>query len=461
MDPSEIIAESSASEPVLRKNKSFANFIITESLGAFNDNVFRQVVLLLAAGHLVMGIDFQTVVQLLFALPFLLLSGLAGEIADRYSKGWLMVVCKVGEIVVMLAGLVVFLIFARVSDDQTLMLILLAVVAFFMGAQSTFFGPPKYAGLPEFIRKDELQMATGITQMTTFLAIVVGFSTAGILVDLFSDKLWIAGLVAVAIAVAGTLSSLGIKRCPASDPGRQLSVRSMWNMLPILNQIRKNDRVLFDVFIVYSWFWLVGSVALTAINNYGLFHLGMSNFGTSWMVALVSVGIAIGSMLVGKLSGTRIWMGAIGPGLIGMVICMGLVAFIPVYQPTVADIEAATASGNGEVIPLAPLGIRLIAFVIFTLMGVSVGFFTVPLMTFVQRRPKPEDRGSVFAAFNWFSWLFIVAASVIYGLGMTLTGYQAHYLLGVMGVLTAVVGWFYVNKIVKGLRQDVPEYIKM
>lgn len=443
----------------LRSNKSFFNFIVTESFGAFNDNVFRQLVLLLAAGHLVMGVDFQTIVQLLFALPFLILSGLAGELSDRFSKGWLMVVCKVGEILVMLAGLAVFIVFAKVSTDVTTMLTLLAIVAFFMGAQSAFFGPPKYAGLPEFVRKDELQMATGITQMTTFLAIVIGFSTAGALMDLYSDKLYIAGWFMVAIAIIGTVTSLGIKRCRPSDPNRKISVSSMWNMLPVLKNIIKNDKLLFDVFVIYSWFWLVGSVALTAINNYGLFHLGMSNFGTSWMVALVSIGIAIGSVWVGKISGKKVWMGAIGPGFIGMVICMIAIAFIPVYQPTLADIEAANAGTSA--IPLAPVSIRTMAFVVCALLGVSVGFFTVPLMTFVQRRPKEEDRGTVFAAFNWFSWLFIVAASVIYGLGMALTNYQAHYLLAGMGVLTAIVGYFYIRRIVTRLKDDTPDFVKI
>ena len=452
--------EQSDSQPkTLKSNKSFFNFIVTESFGAFNDNVFRQIVLLLAAGHLVMGIDFQTIVQLLFALPFLLLSGLAGALSDRFSKGWLMVLCKIGEIAVMLAGLAVFVVFANASANTTLMLVLLAFVAFFMGAQSAFFGPPKYAGLPEFVRKDELQMATGITQMTTFLAIVFGFSTAGALMDLYADKLHIAGWFMVAIAIIGTLTSLGIKRCAPTDPDRKITVSSMWNMMPVLKNIIKHDKVLFDVFVIYSWFWLVGSVALTAINNYGLFHLGMSNFGTSWMVALVSIGIAIGSLWVGKISGDTIWMGAIGPGFIGMVVSMILVAFIPVYQPTLSDIEAAT-SGTG-VIPLAPLGIRIMAFIVFTMLGVAVGFFTVPLMTFVQRRPKEEERGKVFAAFNWFSWLFIVAASIIYGLGMALTGHQAHYLLAGMGVLTAFVGYFYIRRIVRRLKDDTPDYVKL
>jgi len=143
--------------PLPVQNRSFLAYLATQALGAFNDNVFKQMVLLLAVGYVAVA-DFQSVVQLLFALPFLLFSGFAGDVSDRFSKSQLMVRCKLAEIGVMGFGFLAFLWFTRDSTGTAppTGLWLLAGVTFFMGSQSAFFGPPKYGGLPELVRKDDL-----------------------------------------------------------------------------------------------------------------------------------------------------------------------------------------------------------------------------------------------------------------------------------------------------------------
>lgn len=450
--------------PPLHRNRSFYSFIATESLGAFNDNVFKQLVLLLCVGHMVAGFDFQMIVQFLFALPFLLFSGLAGDIADRYSKGKLMVFYKVAEIVAMLLGLAVFFYTHSFTggDGRATFFWLLAAVTFLMGAHSAFFGPPKYAGITEMVKKADLGMATGITQMTTFLAIVLGFSFAGYLMDNFRTELHIPGAIAVGIAVLGTITALGIKRNPPSDPNKQISLRSLYSMAPILGQMMKKDRLLFDVMVIYSWFWLVGAVALTAINNYGLFHLGMSNMATSQMVSIVSIGMAIGSLIVGRMSRGKVRIGLIKPGLIGMVVCLIGLIFLPVNYVTPEMIHQAGEMKDGlPGVPEAALWVKIAAFAIFFLLGGFVGFFTVPLMAFVQARPRLEEKGQVFAAFNWLSWLFIVAASGVYGLGMLLCASQAHWLLAALGALTLLVGILMIPGIFRRLGEEKPDYIQL
>ena len=251
--------------PLPFKNKSYLFFLATQGLGAFNDNVFKQLVLLLSVGYLAGEVEFHAVVQFLFALPFLLFSGLAGDLSDRYSKGWLMTVCKIAEIAIALTGVAAFLVAVDPASDSTrvpVYLWLLALVAFCLGTQSAFFGPPKYGGLPELVRDSDLAPATGLTQMTTFLSIIFGVAIAGLLADIFADRLYIAGLVTVSIAVVGTLTSLGIKKCPASEPARRISMKSFISVLPTIVQTFRKDPLMLRIMLIYSWFWFVGGMSL-------------------------------------------------------------------------------------------------------------------------------------------------------------------------------------------------------
>ncbi|HEX9792969.1 MAG TPA: MFS transporter, partial [Planctomycetota bacterium] len=335
--------------PLPYRNKSFLAFLATQFLGAFNDNVFKQLVLLQCVRYTVLGMDLQSLVQLLFALPFLLLSGLAGDLADKVGKGWMMQVCKAAEILVMLAGLGAFWLGASVAGagaaagEVPPFLWLLAGVTFLMGTQSAFFGPPKYGGLPELVRSEDLSPATGLTQMTTFLAVIFGVSFAGYLFDAFGDRLWIPGTVVVGIAIAGTWTARGIARNEAADPERRITARSLLSVLPTLRRIRRSDRLLWLAMLLYSWFWLVGGVSLTAINAYGRLQLGLSNVETSLMVASLSLGIAAGSALVGRLSPGRVRFELSRRGLVLMAVCLIALAFVPAHAPTPQELDQFVA----------------------------------------------------------------------------------------------------------------------
>ena len=147
-----VSANSVTPPPLSLKHRSFLCFLATQAFGAFNDNVLKQLVLLLGVGYLIAGVGYQAIVQFLFAITFLIFSGIAGDLADRYSKGRIMTLCKVAEIFIALAGVGVFVMAAGESSNSNeapLYLWLLALVIFTLGTQSAFFGPPKYGGLPE------------------------------------------------------------------------------------------------------------------------------------------------------------------------------------------------------------------------------------------------------------------------------------------------------------------------
>jgi len=455
--------------PLPIKNRSFLFFLGTQALGAFNDNVFKQLVLLLGVGYLMAGIEYQAVVQFLFALPFLLFSGLAGDIADRISKGRLMVFCKVAEIIIALLGVGAFLMIATAQPDSgsaPLSLWLLAAVTFLLGTQSAFFGPPKYGGLPELVRPSDLITATGLTQMTTFLAIIFGVALAGLLADLLVGRYYLAGLVTVSIAVLGTLVSLGIARNLPADPQRQISARSFTSILRTLSDIFRHDRLMMRVMVIYSWFWFVGGVALTAINAFGRFQLGMTNFETSLMVATTSLGIAIGSVLVSRLSHGKVRLGLVVPALLLLVTCLLAFIFLPVHNPTADDIlrfneikQSPELLESVRIIPAAPYAIRVTAFSLFFLLGIASGFYSIPLLTFIQSRPQLSEKGKVFAAVNWFNWVFILAAALVYGAGMAVLANRANLLLAILGVLTMLMGALFLPGIFRRIREERPDFV--
>ena len=455
--------------PLPVKNRSFLCFLGTQALGAFNDNVFKQLVLLLGVGYLMAGVEYQAVVQFLFALPFLLFSGLAGDIADRISKGRLMVFCKVAEIIIALLGVGAFLTITTAnshSGSAPLSLWLLAAVTFLLGTQSAFFGPPKYGGLPELVRPADLTTATGLTQMTTFLAIIIGVALAGLLADQLIGRYYLAGLVTVSIAVLGTLTSLGIARNPPADPQRQIAARSFTSILRTLTDIFRHDGLMLRVMLIYSWFWFVGGVALTAINAFGRFQLGMTNFETSLMVSTTSLGIAIGSVLVSRLSHGKVRLGLVVPALLLLVVCLLAFIFLPVHNPTPDDIlrfneikDSPELLETTRIMPPAPFAIQTTAFSLLFLLGIASGFYSVPLLTFIQSRPQSSEKGKVFAAVNWFNWIFILAAALVYGAGMAALSNRANLLLAIVGGLTLLMGIALLPGIFRRIRQERPEFV--
>jgi MFS family permease len=414
------------------------------------------------------GVEYQAVVQFLFALPFLLFSGLAGDIADRISKGRLMVVCKVAEIIIALLGVGAFLMISTAqshSGNAPLSLWLLAAVTFLLGTQSAFFGPPKYGGLPELVRPADLTTATGLTQMTTFLAIIIGVALAGLFADLLIGRYYLAGVATVCIAILGTLTSLGIASNPPADPQRRIAARSFTSILRTLADIFRHDGLMLRVMFIYSWFWFVGGVALTAINALGRFQLGMTNFETSLMVSTTSLGIAIGSVLVSRLSHGKVRLGLVVPALLLLVVCLLAFIFVPVHNPTPDDILRFNEIKNSpellestRIIPPAPFTIHATAFSLFFLLGVASGFYSVPLLTFIQSRPQFSEKGKVFAAVNWFNWIFILAAALVYGAGMAALANRANLLLAIIGGLTLLMGIAFLPGIFRHIEQERPEF---
>lgn len=383
--------------PALYRDASFWGVIVTQFLGAFNDNLFKQLMLLLSLKVSLQ--DRQPVAMFVFSAPFLIFSGYAGYLADRFSKRAIIVWAKVAEIAIMLLGLVAFLAFALGGFPGLLM------VLFLMGTHSAFFGPSKYGILPEMLRPRDLPRANGVMLMTTFLAIIFGAASAGTLSDLSmgagrplsesAQQLSLASLVCVGIAVMGTLTSLLVRPLPAAVP----HLRFVWSSLAVTRATRDmlwRDRPLLGAVVASSIFWMVAGVAQQAVNSLGKVQLELNDTRTSILLAMIGVGTMIGSILAGRLSRGTADFRVLRWGGWGLVATLVLVS-LP-----------------------GPVHGHLLGFwgslLVLTGLGICGGLYAIPLQVFMQSRPPEGQKGRMIAVMNQANFAAILLSSGVYWL---------------------------------------------
>lgn len=380
---------SHAAQPKLLRDPSFWAMAVTQFLGAFNDNLFKQILLLLAVGAAVQG-----EAQAIFAAAFLLFSGVAGWLADRTSKRKLIIYSKMAEIVVMVAGMIGFMYYPSVGLAGML------VVLFFMGLQSAFFGPPKYGILPETIRESDLPRANGIFLMFTFVAIIAGVALAGIVKErLAAANLWQASIICVAIAVLGTITSFGVWKVPAAMPNAKLRRQDLFIPGEMIRLIRSNREILLAL-LVSSVFWMLGGVVQTTVNALGVDQLKVGDDWTSLLAAMMAVGIPVGCVLGGYLSAGSINPRIVGVGAYGMFICLVLLSL----------------PGGPKQHLLGYWG----SVPVLVALGFFTGMFVVPIQVSLQVLPPPDDKGRMIATMNQANFAGILLGGVLFSFATTL-----------------------------------------
>ncbi len=421
--PSATEADSGAGLAALAASPVFAGVVITQFLGAFNDNYFKQMLLLkcveferVTAETFGQGIDLQPYAMAAFALPFVLLSGLGGYVSDRYSRRRVIVLCKVGEIIVMSCALLVLLF--TDTGTRTQLMLLIGVLAL-MGGQSALFGPSKYGILPELFSRRQLLPVNGTVQMTTFLAIIFGMALAGIALDVLQDSLWYASVVAVAIAAAGTLTSLLIRPTEAHDPTLPLRMemlfvpRDTWRLI-------FRQRFLWKCLLMASLFWFIGGVTQPAVNSLGELVFSMSKTRTSLMAASIGVGIALGCIVSGTQS-RRPEDGARWVVLGGWMIVLAL-SLITVLSSGL--LGRPLPSAQQETILAGILHADVMEWLLrgsMFFLGFSAGIFVIPIQVYIQEAPPPEQKGRVIGALNLLSWIGILLSAGFVGLAARIT----------------------------------------
>ena len=380
----------------LLTKQRFLPYFLTQAFGAFNDNVYKNVLLILIAFAApgTLPINSDLVINLaagLFILPFFLFSASAGVLADKYDKALIMRVVKMAEIMIMSLAAVAFL-----TESYMALLVLL----FLMGTQSAFFGPAKYALLPQHLKREELVSGNALVETGTFLAILLGTLLAGVIANQENATV-IAATSVVCFAVIGYLSSRWIPEAKPSNPDIPFKWHPVRQTRHTLSIARK-DKTIFQCVMGISWFWFLGACYLTQFPNFAKLHLGGSAAAVSVLLTLFSIGIAIGSLLCDRLSGHRIEPGIVPLGSLGITL-FG------------ADLMFATP----EVVPAAQSFLTFVTnpellrvFISLTMLGVSGGIFIVPLYAMMQSRAKEEERAQVIAANNIWNAIFMVVSAI-------------------------------------------------
>src|SRR5262252_4944796 len=251
------------------KQRGLQPFLWTQFLGAFNDNLFKIVVSMLAVrvvGAAGAGRELS-IVSAVFILPFLLFSGYAGQLADIYSKRSVLIITKSLEIVATGIGLVAF---------ATGHLYFTYVTLFLIAVQATFFSPAKYGILPEILPDSDLSRANGVLEMSTFVAIVAGTALGGYMFDTLRDRMWVIGLTVVAVAVTGTALSFRIPRVPAAAPERRVAL-DPWREIRLGIKTLRKSRVLWLTAIGNSYFWFLGALLQLVMVLFGSKTLGLAD----------------------------------------------------------------------------------------------------------------------------------------------------------------------------------------
>jgi len=375
--------------PRLFRDASFWGIGVTQFLGAFNDNVFKQLVLFVCVLKAVgdRADNAQGTAMLVFAIPFVALSGFSGFLADRYSKRTIVVLSKVLEIVVMTLGLLAFL-----SGSLNA----LFAVLFCMGAQSAFFGPSKYGIMPELFRQKDLPRANGWFLMTTFIAIIFGVALAGTLMETFRDQIWVTSAICIGIAVVGTISSLFVRTTPVAHPGLEFHAGALFIPRETRVLLWENRRLL-KVLVVTSLFWCTGAVYQLAVNDIGILQLDIGEETTGYLGACAAIGIAVGCVAAGRLSHGTFHAGIVRIGATGMMLTLLLLA--------------APGSARGGTL----LGTGGTAFALVVL-GIFAGLFAVPLQVYIQAKSPTAQKGRLVATMNVLNWLGIAFSGVYHKL---------------------------------------------
>jgi len=405
--------------------RRFAPFFWTQFLGAFNDNVFKNALLALVAFNAAYSTNIGTsaidnLAAGFFILPFVIFSALAGQLADKYEKSALIRYIKLFEIFTMLTASVAF----YYNSVWGLLIIL-----FFLGTQSAFFGPVKYSIIPQHLRPDELVEGNAWVESGTFIAILLGTITGALLTKVDNGPHWIA-IVVVLIAITGWLTSRRIP--PAKSVNETLRIRynpftETWKTL----QLGRQKRTVFLAIIGISWFWFLGASYLTQLFEFTKIDLNGNQTVVTTLLSLFSIGIALGALLCGRLSGHKVELGLVPIGSIGLTI-FGVDIFF-----------AYTPSPGKETGILGFLSItsnfRLL--LDFLMIGVFGGLYTVPLYAMIQQRSDPKSLSRVIASLNIMNALFMTVAALLGILLLSVIGItipQLFLLLALMNIVVAL-----------------------
>ncbi|MGD0278776.1 MAG: MFS transporter, partial [Smithella sp.] len=421
----------------LLASRRFAPFFWTQFLGAYNDNVFKNTLVLFIAYKMGSELAAKSDILInmaagLFILPFFFLSATAGQIADKYEKSKLMRYIKIAEIII-----AVMAAFAFYYENVTCLMFLL----FLLGCQAAFFGPVKYSIIPQHLNNSEVVGGNAMVESGTFVAILIGTISGGFITQMDNGKLW-AGIILTAVAVTGWLASLMIPHAAADSPGLKLDINPVTQTWQTMKISMEKQSVFLSILGI-SWFWALGLAYLSQLPNYTRNILHGNEQVVTLLLTMFSIGIGVGSLLCERLSGKKVELGLVPLGSLGLSIFGIALVFahpsLPVDQPLMGLSAFLAIPGSMRV----PADLMMI--------GVFGGLYIVPLYSMIQVRTRPEIRARVIAANNIMNALLMVASSLVAGLMIGLFRLSIPQFFLFLVILNLIVAWY--------IYSMVPEFV--
>jgi acyl-[acyl-carrier-protein]-phospholipid O-acyltransferase/long-chain-fatty-acid--[acyl-carrier-protein] ligase len=398
--------------PVIQSHSHpLRGLLIAQFFGAFNDNAWKLMVALLAIREVSAvvgpsGPAFEaasqtqaTIAFVVFNLPLMLFSVVAGVVSDRLSKRTVIIGLKVVEVALMGAGTL------ALWRDPTGGWPALVVLAG-LGVHSAFFSPAKYGILPELLPYEQLSLGNGLLKMWTFFAIIAGTTAGGLFLGLSSTSPWLAGLALTIFSVVALLAALTVPHVPAarSEGGVGVTLAVGWAAL-------RADRMLRLAIGINIMFWTIASLFGQDMLIYAKSRLALSDELSGLPLAILGIGIGIGAVLAGRLSASKIEIGLIPPGCVGLSVGLLALGLIP------PDLTSAL--------------------LLMAVLGLASGFINVPINALIQWRAPADRRGAVIALGNTFMFGGILAGSLGAGF-LSKLGLSATDILLACGVVSLV-----------------------
>lgn len=382
---------------LLRSRQFFPQFI-TQFLGACNDNIFKNALIILIVFQIADSLDLDAKILValasgLFILPFFLFSITAGQLADKYRKSQLVIYIKLAEVGIMLGAAVGFY-----WQNMTFLMLIL----FLLGIQAAFFGPLKYAILPELLKKEDLLIGNGLTGAATFIAILLGTIIGGILI-MHSQGPMIISTIIILLALLGWLSACFIPKTEHIDLKQSLNIAIFQEMKSLLKYAIIRKPVYLSIMGI-SWFWLFGATILTLLPPFTKTILQGDETVVTFFMAIFSIGIALGSLIYAKISQSNIGQHAVYFSLLALSL------FTADLGLSTHNATQSTAFMNITQFLAIPAHYRTIV----DASGIAIfgGLYTVPLYTLIQTHTPATHRARMIALNNIMNALFMTVSAI-------------------------------------------------
>ena len=402
--------------------KRFLPYFVTQCLGALNDNFYKNILLLLVTfsqvQDLPISVDlFVNLAAGLFILPFFLFSAHAGVVADNMDKAKLIRRLKLLEVIIMFSAAIAIL-----NGNYMMMLLLL----FLTGSQSAYFGPVKYSLLPQALQEDELVSGNAWVEMGTFLSILIGTLSAGILIFEENGTQWSAIIVAT-LALVGYLASRAIPALPPQGTIEKIRFRPLSGTWRSIQKVRQTPSIWMAI-IAISWFWFLGATYLTQFPNFTKLYLHSGAAVVSLLLGLFSIGIAVGSFVCERFSYGHVELGLLPFGALGLTLfgidLLWAIPPVPVDVSVVYGVKTFISQAQHFRVMLD-----------FFMIGVSGGLFIVPLYAFIQSRSAKGECAQAIAANNIMNALFMVVSALLSMLLLGIAGWSIPQLFLLLAVM--------------------------